>query len=67
MAIVGVFLMVTFLIALAIAVLTDREHRRSTGQFFGALVIAWISVVSISGLLVYGVCASILGGGCINC
>jgi hypothetical protein len=72
MGIIGLFLLITFAIALAIASATGRGGTRSFGRFIAVLVVAWILVAMAGALLVFGACALIFGrmfpgGGCINC
>jgi hypothetical protein len=71
-AIVGLVLLVTFLIAGAIAGKRDSNGEPpSTGRFILRFIIAWVVLVMGAALLLFGACVVMLGslggGGCINC
>ncbi len=70
--IVGVVLLVTFLIAGAIAGKRDwNGEPPSTGRFILRFIIAWVVLVMGAALLLFGACVVLIGGlaggGCINC
>ena len=70
--IVGLVLLVTFLIAGAIAGRRGQSAEPpSAGRFILRFIIAWVVLVMGAALLLFGACVVILGsltgGGCINC
>jgi hypothetical protein len=70
--IVGFVLLVTFLIGGAIAGKRDwNGEPPSAGRFILRFIIAWVVLVMVAALLLFGACVVILGGlaggGCINC
>jgi hypothetical protein len=70
--IIGIIVLVTFLIAGAIAGRRDGSGQPpSAGRFILRFIIAWVVVTMIAALLLFGACVVILGGlagsGCINC
>jgi len=71
-AIVGLVLLVTFLIAGAIAGRRGQNGEPpSTGRFILRFIIACVVLVMGAALLLFGACVVMLGslggGGCINC
>ena len=71
-AIIGLILLVTFLIAGAIAGKRGQNAEPpSAGRFILRFIIAWVALVMGAALLLFGACVVILGGlaggGCINC
>jgi len=70
--IVGLVLLVTFLIAGAIAGRRGQNAEPpSAGQFILRFIIAWVVLVMVAALLLFGACVVLIGGlaggGCINC
>jgi hypothetical protein len=70
--IVGVVLLVTFLIAGAVAGRRGQNAEPpSAGRFILRFIIAWVVLVMVAALLLFGACVVMLGslggGGCINC
>jgi hypothetical protein len=58
---VGVFVIVTFVIAIVIASAGDRDRTGSFGRFIGRFIVAWILVIGAGFLLLLGICAVMIG------
>ena len=70
--IIGFVLLATFAVAAAIAGKRDwNGETPSAGRFILRFIIAWVVLVLIAALLLFGACVVLLGGlaggGCINC